>query len=165
MKNILITFCIIFFPFTLLPQNCDNSEFDFWIGKWKVEWIDENREKKEGTNFVKNILGKCVIEENFNGNPGLPFEGKSFSVFNSRKNIWQQTWVDNSGGYMVFEGKWNNGKMILSRNIEKDGKMIAQRMVFYNIKDDSLDWNWETSIDEGKTWKLNWKLHYTRLEK
>lgn len=164
MKKILITFCIIFFPFTLLPQNCDTKEFDFWIGKWKVEWIDENEEKKLGTNFIQNILGDCVIEENFNANPGLPFEGKSLSAFNSNKNIWQQTWVDNTGGYMVFEGGMFEGKMILSRSIQKNGKLILQRMVFYNIKSNSLDWNWEISEDSGENWLLKWKLHYTRME-
>ncbi len=64
---------------------------------------------------------------------------------------------------MVFTGGMNNNKMILSRKINRNDKEIIQRMIFYNILKDELDWNWESSEDNGKTWQLNWKLHYTKI--
>jgi len=39
------------------------------------------------------------------------------------------------------------------------------RMVFSNINPDSFDWDWQSSGDSGKTWKLAWHLHYTRVKK
>jgi hypothetical protein len=36
------------------------------------------------------------------------------------------------------------------------------RMVFTNIKPDSFDWRWEASTDGGKTWQVNWPIHYKR---
>jgi hypothetical protein len=139
------------------------AQFDFWVGKWKVEWQNNDSTKGAGTNTINSILGKCVIEENFDGKPGLDFTGKSYSVYNPNKKIWQQTWVDSQGGYMVFSGGMENDKMILSRKISVEDKKILQRMVFYNISEDELDWNWESSKDDGKTWQLNWKIHYTRI--
>ena len=45
---------------------------------------------------------------------------------------------------------------------DKNGQPILQRMLFYNIRADSLDWNWERSDDGGQTWKTLWKIHYER---
>jgi hypothetical protein len=52
--------------------------------------------------------------------------------------------------------------MILSREFEKDGKKINQRMVWYNIQENSLKWNWERSEDKGKNWKVLWEINYKR---
>ena len=149
-----------------INSKCDCGEcdqFDFWIGKWKVQWDNSDGTSGEGKNTVNSILNGFLIEENFNGNPGVEFEGKSFSVYNHNENIWQQTWVDTEGNYMVFTGQMEDDKMILSRKIIRDKKELIQRMVFYNISKDEFDWNWESSKDNSKTWKLNWKLHYSRL--
>jgi hypothetical protein len=143
---------------------CDDChQLDFWIGEWKVQWENSDGTASEGKNIVNSILNGCVIEENFNGNPGVDFKGKSFSVYNHTQRIWQQTWVDTEGNYMVFTGSKEDDKMILSRNIIQEGFEITQRMVFFNIEENSFDWNWEASKDNGKTWRLNWKLHYSRL--
>jgi hypothetical protein len=146
-------------------SKCDCKEchqFDFWFGKWKVEWQNDDGTNGEGTNIINSILNGCVIEENFDGNPGIAFRGKSFSVYNHKKEIWQQTWVDTEGNYMVFTGGMQKDKMILFRNITYEGKEITQRMVFYCISENSIDWNWESSTDNGENWKLNWELKYTR---
>lgn len=152
----------------LLAQNesaCDSPEchqFDFWIGNWKATWQDSSEITYTGSNTIIKILDDCVIAENFDGNPGIDFTGKSFSVYNKRKKIWEQTWVDSQGSYLLFTGGMNDNKMILSREVETKKGTVEQRMVFYNISDKSFDWNWEASLDNGMTWKLNWQIHYTR---
>lgn len=157
------------FPGFLTAQNqtvCEpkTSQFDFWIGKWNVEWANKDGTTGKGTNEIKLILNGCVIEENFDATTALNFEGKSFSVYNKNISVWQQTWVDDQGSYMAFTGGMTDGKMILSRNITIKEKEIIQRMVFYNITDKEFDWNWERSDDYAKTWQLNWKIHYSRIQ-
>jgi hypothetical protein len=63
---------------------------------------------------------------------------------------------------MIFTGGLEDDKMILSRTVETTKGALTQRMVFYIIQKDSFDWNWESSTDGGKNWKLNWKIKYTR---
>lgn len=171
-KAILISIILSLFTITpILSQDegkskceCDDChQFDFWIGGWKVQWENSDSTTSEGKNVINSILNGCVIEENFNGNPGVDFKGKSFSVYNHAQKIWQQTWVDTNGNYMVFTGSKEDDKMTLSKIIDYEGNEIIQRMVFYNIQENSFDWNWESSKDNEKTWQLNWKLHYTRL--
>jgi hypothetical protein len=138
-------------------------QFDFWIGKWKVEWKNQDSTTSEGINIVNSILDGCVIEENFDGNPGMNFRGKSLSVYSHNLKTWQQTWVDTEGFYMLFTGGIQDEKMILSRTVETTKGRLSQRMIFYNIQNDSFDWNWESSTDNGKNWKLNWKIKYSRI--
>jgi hypothetical protein len=135
------------------------AQFDFWLGKWELTWNDSSK----GTNEVEKILGNCVIQENFN-DPASVFCGKSWSTYNPAKKEWQQTWVDNQGGYIVLTGKFSDHKMILSTIPFKNekGEVQMSEMVFYNITKDSFDWNWEKSNDSGKSWVLNWKIHYQR---
>ncbi len=138
------------------------SEFDFWLGDWNLSWKDSEGKTQTGRNKINKILGGCVIEEDFSTEDGS-FTGRSFSVYNPTKGYWEQTWVDNSGGYMNFTGGMDGDKMILSRSItDKSGKVIIQRMVFYNISEKQFTWDWENSTDGGSTWNLLWQLNYMR---
>ena len=72
--------------------------------------------------------------------------------------------MDNNGGYLDFTGGMKGEEFILSRKGLIRGKPGMQRMRFYNIEKDSLDWAWEVSFDEGETWALAWLLRYKRSE-
>ncbi len=137
------------------------SQFDFWIGEWDLSWTGEDGTKHNGTNIISKILGDCVIQENFNA-PGMSFRGMSVSVFDSKSGKWKQTWVDDAGGYLDFMGEYRDGRMVLQRVADPDGKPFLQRMIWYNISADTLDWNWERSDDNGATWRVLWNIHYSR---
>ena len=160
---ILLVFSISLFSQSGNQKPCSSPEakqFDFWVGEWDLTWTDNNGNSQRGTNSITKILNRCIIEENFTGGS---FVGKSLSVYNPNKKVWQQTWVDNSGGYLEFSGGMDGDKMILSREFtNKDNKKVKQRMVFYNISENEMDWNWEKSTDDGNTWQLSWKIHYIR---
>lgn len=138
-------------------------QFDFWLGNWKVEWTSQGGELQQGTNRISRILDGCVIREEFDA-PPMQFRGMSHSVYNKLTGKWHQTWVDNTGGYLDFTGEFSDGKMILSRTAGKGDTSFLQRMVWYNIGKDSLDWNWERSDDDGATWAVLWNIRYTRTE-
>lgn len=143
-------------------------QFDFWLGEWDLSWPGEQSglpvgQTGSGTNTITAILDRVVIHESFVDSSPNGLRGMSVSVYNSRVGTWQQTWVDNQGGYLEFTGQFKDGKMVLSRHATtKDGKEILQRMVWHNLTTDQFDWNWEASEDSGKTWKVNWQIHYTR---
>jgi hypothetical protein len=134
------------------------SQFDFWTGEWDLSWGQDER----GSNHVERVMNGFVILENFDGEPGTPLKGMSVSTYVAPIGKWRQTWVDNRGGYLDFAGEFADGKMILSRDAQLDGKPIKQRMVWFNIAPNSLDWNWDRSEDGGGTWQTVWALHYVR---
>lgn len=133
-------------------------QFDFWLGEWDLTW-GENR---KGTNSITKILDGCVVLEQFDATLTAPFRGLSLSVYDAQSGEWQQTWVDNTYGYLVFRGRFSDGIMELRRTAHEHGRPFLQRMLWYNIAPDSLDWNWERSDDDGRTWQTLWSIHYRR---
>lgn len=137
------------------------AQFDFWLGNWELTWGDNGR----GTNEISRILDGRIIHENFNSTPdddSPPFKGVSVSAYDAPNDQWRQTWVDNQGGYLDFVGSFAEGKMILSREAIVQDKPVKQRMVWFNIREDSFDWAWERSEDDGRSWQTIWPIHYTR---
>jgi hypothetical protein len=139
------------------------SQFDFWVGDWIATWGDT----LHGTNHIEKMFGNCTVHENFS-DPNTNFVGQSWSVYNANYKQWQQTWVDNQGGYISLTGGMKGDSLILTTaertvpvKVSATGKLMS-RMVYYNIKPDAFDWSWEASTDGGQSWKQNWLIHYHR---
>lgn len=139
-------------------QTNSKNTFDFWLGTWDAYWTDSLK----GTNTITKILKTKVVEENFVFND-KSFVGRSWSVYDSAGKIWKQTWVDDGGSYLIFKGGQEGDKVILRLvdKVNKKGKLVSMRMVFYNIKKESFDWDWQSSEDE-KNWKSEWLINYKR---
>lgn len=136
------------------------TTFDFWVGSWDAYWNDSLK----GTNTITKAMNNKVVEENFVQNDKGYF-GKSWSVFDSAAGVWRQTWVDDTGAYLSFTGGKEGDKVILSKTDSrkgKNGKEVFMRMVFSNIKQQSFDWDWQSSEDSKNTWKTMWAIRYKR---
>ena len=149
------------------PKPCavkEQEQLEFWVGEWDLTWPGAQQgEVQRGTNSIRRVLDGCVVEENFSGGNDMHLRGKSVSIFEMRSGKWKQTWVDNEGGYLDFVGEFIDGQMILGREFTRpDGGKALQRMVFKNISQDAFDWSWESSSDGGKSWQVNWPIHYRR---
>ncbi|MEO8112359.1 MAG: hypothetical protein ABI594_20090 [Ginsengibacter sp.] len=135
------------------------AQFDFWVGQWDLTWNDTSH----GTNRVLKIMDGCTVNENFY-DPEIKYSGSSWSMYNPQLKMWQQTWIDNQGGYIALSGKFENNEMTLATQPQKlpNGKELISRMVFYNITPASFDWRWESTKDNEATWQTNWLIHYKR---
>ena len=136
--------------------------FDFWVGDWDISWTGGR-----GRNQITRILDGKVIEENFvaekgtNGQP--PLKGRSLSVYSTATKTWQQTWVDNQGGFIVLSAATDGDKRLFQTAVRKNGaRDVTDRMVFHKIQKNSFTWDWEHSTDGGKTWQLGWQILYKR---
>lgn len=144
----------------LLPEQ---KQLDFWLGEWDLTWPGAKEgELQHGANSIHRTLDGCVVEEKFSAESSGHLRGRSLSMLDAGSNKWKQTWVDNEGSYLDFSGEWKDGQMILSRETNRNGKTVLQRMVFKHITPTEFDWSWESSSDGGKTWKVNWPIHYKR---
>ncbi len=149
------------------PNPCtiaEQKQLEFWVGEWELTWPGaKTSDIGHGTNSIQRILDGCVVQENFSAQAAGPLRGTSFSTFDSIAQKWKQTWVDNEGGYLDFVGEFKDGQMILQREaVGKNGAKFLQRMVWKNIRANELDWSWEASQDGGKTWQVQWPIHYQR---
>jgi hypothetical protein len=149
------------------PNPCaaaEQKQFEFWVGSWDATWPGQTAgEIGHGTNNITRILDGCVVQENFASQDTTQLRGISVSIFNPNSGKWKQTWVDNQGSYLDFTGEFANGQMILQREaIQKNGTKSLQRMVWKNITPSEFDWSWEASTDGGKTWQVQWPIHYKK---
>src|SRR4051812_11813130 len=128
---------------------CDSPEshqLDFWLGDWALTYTQAGK-VEHSRNRVTRILDGCAILEEFTGAPGTKLDGRSVSTYDLATSKWKQAWVDNSGSFLDFTGAFAEGRMVLSREFERGGKRILQRMVFQDIRQDSLKWLWQRSDD------------------
>ena len=149
------------------PNPCatpEQKQFDFWVGEWELTWPGQKAgELGHGTNTIKRILDGCVVQESFSGQDAMHLRGTSVSIFDVSAGKWKQTWVDNEGGYLDFVGEFKDEQLILEREgTKKDGTKFLQRMIWKNIGPNELDWSWEASNDGGKSWQVQWPIHYKR---
>ncbi|MEP0369330.1 MAG: hypothetical protein ABJN36_02210 [Cyclobacteriaceae bacterium] len=160
-----ITFCFTNIQAQQLAALDSAQYFDFWVGEWTASWDEGNGVEQLGTNNITKSLDDKIIVENFRvtGGQSKGFKGMSMSVFQPRTNTWKQFWTDNQGGYFDFTGYFDGDKRIFqTAGVERGGKKVYQRMVFYDIAESSMTWDWESSSDGGDTWKLQWRIFYEK---
>ncbi|MBS0389437.1 MAG: hypothetical protein JSR15_13245, partial [Proteobacteria bacterium] len=78
-------------------------QFDFWIGDWSVT----EHGKAAGTNRIDRLLDGCALLENWVGAGGG--RGHSLNFYDPRRALWQQTWVDATGGSLNLTGQFSDG--------------------------------------------------------
>jgi hypothetical protein len=99
---------------TSTASSCSSAEhrqLDFWLGDWDVFDTKDNT-KVVARVQVQSILNGCVLLETYSDSDG--YEGRSFSSFDSTRNVWHQSWVTNRGQLLIIEGHFRSGVMELS---------------------------------------------------
>jgi len=125
-----------------------SHQFDFWIG----EWVVYSGEDLAGHSSIEPILDGCALRETWSGAKGSA--GSSFNFYKPQLGQWQQFWVWRNGTTLELTGGFKNGQMVLEGE-SKDGeeRPIRNRITWYDNTDGTVRQHWETSADEGNTWK------------
>jgi hypothetical protein len=134
------------------PPACAAPEyrsFDFWIGKWDVYDVG-------GTSIVAHadvrlILDGCVLLEEFRGSAG--HEGRSFTIYDSSRKVWHQTWVTNAGQLLVIEGQARDGLVELSGTERQSSGVERWVKGTWRINHDVVRETALRSMNKGKTWE------------
>lgn len=130
------------------------TDLDFWVGEWDCTFGED----VWASNRITKTLGGRVILEEFRSK-GL--SGMSTSVYNARLGRWRQTWVDDQGGYLVFEGGRVGEDFVLDQDPERSSSPGRARMVWSEITADGFDWDYQKQDEIGE-WKSAWLIRYTR---
>ena len=142
------------------PPGCPaevRRQFDFWVGDWSVTVNGQHA----GDNRIDRILEGCALLENWTGNGGM--SGKSLNFYIPGSEQWHQTWVDDRGGSLELDGKFADGKMVLSGSKrDKAGKTTINRITWNALPSGQVRQVWEQSSDDGKSWTVAFDGLYTR---
>lgn len=150
------------------PPPCSGPEhrtLDFWVGEWIVEWDQQGQiPAGTGTNRItRDEFGSCVITEHFQIDGG-GFKGFSVSTYRPGLKQWRQTWVDDQGGFFDLVGGPVSGAdhVFVLENKRVSENQPFQRMIWQDVKPDSLTWRWQRRTRADEPWADSWVIRYRR---
>jgi hypothetical protein len=123
-------------------------QFDFWIGRWSVKQSDGT---VAGTNTITRQHGGCVILESWVGRSGTT--GTSVNIYNAVTKQWHQSWVDSDGSLVAMDGEFRDGAIRMAGHMYGPRGRQKTRMTWTPLTATSLRQVWETSSDDGRTWR------------
>jgi hypothetical protein len=136
-----------------------HRQFDFWRGTWNVT----QNGKVAGTNRIEVVLDGCALLESWTGASGTT--GRSLNIYDATREVWHQTWVDSSGSLLTLEGKFIGGAMVLEGVAapEKGAASARQRITWTALTNGDVRQFWQSSTDDGRTWKTEFDGLYKRV--
>jgi hypothetical protein len=128
----------------------EHRQFDFWVGDWIVE--NPANGAQAGVNVVTRDFNGCVITEQWTS--GVGNRGSSYNVYDRRRGVWHQTWVDDSGSLLLLEGRFDGTSMVLlSPELTlPNGSRRINRMTWTPLEGGRVRQQMEASTDGGATW-------------
>ncbi len=137
-----------------------HRQFDFWRGTWNVT----QNGKVAGKNRIEVVLDGCALLESWTGSSGTT--GRSLNIYDATRDVWHQTWVDSSGSLLTLEGRFIGGAMVLEgvAAAEKGAAAVRQRITWTVLRNADVRQLWQSSADNGGTWKIEFDGLYKRVE-
>jgi hypothetical protein len=143
-------------PVAATPRFCQMTafhEFDFWIGDWDSY---DAHGVLQGHVLVTAILDGCALQEWWHGTDGAV--GSSFTIYDSTRNVWNQTWVSNHGTLLPLEGnRQGHAVVLLGFHIGADKRVELHRTSWTPLEGGRVHQLWDFSADGGKTWEINYE--------
>ncbi|MBA3319788.1 MAG: hypothetical protein H0T50_17080 [Gemmatimonadales bacterium] len=130
-------------------HGAEYRQFDFWIGDWNTYEIADSSKVVARTR-VSAFLDGCVLREDYRQNDGLA--GESYSLWDASRGVWHQSWVTNRGTLLLLDGRFRNGRMVLTGSEKSpDGTASLLRGTWWMEGRDVRE-RAERSADGGKSW-------------
>jgi hypothetical protein len=151
------------------PLGCNTPEshqFDFWLGKWEVH--PNGVERVVAHSLIEKKYTGCAVRENWMPlGKELTGGGGSLNLFDKRKKVWRQAWLDSTGTRVDFEGGLSDGVMTLTgawADFAGPGRDALVRMHYQKQPDGEVRQWAEASRDDGKTWIKAFDLLYRHVD-
>jgi hypothetical protein len=133
--------------------------FDRLAGTWDVTYDIYRKDGAvslyHGQVFYNRILNGDALQEiwtsDIHNKEPQPY-GTTIGFLDSTRQRWTAVYIFPAKGYSsIVSGGEAGGRIVLTGR-DPDGTM--QRWSIDNVQTDSFDWHFESSKDEGKTWRL-----------
>jgi hypothetical protein len=137
---------------------------DFWVGDWDLTFDQGNGQVGHAVNRItKDEFGSCVVSEHFE-QADIAYVGASHGSYDRARKQWVQTWVDSQGAYITLAGGPVEGQpwsFALETNEQAGSGRPHSRMIWQDVKPDSLTWRWQQRQPDG-SYRDSWVLRYQR---
>ncbi len=139
-------------------ENPEAHQLDFWLGQWVVS------SSGGGTGAHSDIsatVEHCAIIEKWTDQFGGT--GTSMNFFDPGSRLWRQIYVADGGTILDYAGTFHDGAMWFDSVRPIIGNGPKTRLVFHRVGADTVRQVFESSTDDGRSWKSTWEGVYVRL--
>lgn len=136
------------------------KKMEFLIGEWQFNTRFKLQNGAVGKGVSRSIvhttLGGRAIEDlycNLSPNGQTDNVGITVRAYNPRLGKWLMVFYDfDLGSRTEFQGEYKDGEFHFDGKGLHNGVELLEKVVFYNIKEDSYSWKMDRSYDGGETW-------------
>lgn len=151
------------------------SDFDFMIGDWTVTHHRLNKRlagctdwtEFSGTSSTRKILrGFGNVEDNVLHFPEGSVHAAAVRSFDPASRSWAIWWLDGRSPHHLHVpvvGTFADGVGSFFADDVLDGTPIRVRFLWYPNPGSHPRWEQAFSLDCGKTWEVNWVMHFQRV--
>jgi hypothetical protein len=149
------------------------SDFDFFIGSWRVAHR-RLRSRLKGCTEWEIFSGVCVVYKTLGGFgnvddniievPSGTYRAVSIRSFDATVGTWSIWWLDGRRPGMLdvpVVGRFVNGVGTFVTEDIWEGKPIRMRFLWTRPRPDAPHWEQAFSTDAGATWETNWVMDFT----
>ena len=139
-------------------ESAQHQQFNFWLGSWQVLKPDGS---EAGINHITSNHGGCVLSESYRTKTG--YQGESLNIYDASRNVWHQTWVDNTGLLLKLEGKFDGSSMVLQgKTKDQSGKYTLHKITWTPNKNGTVRQHWQTAQTKDQ-WQTAFDGLYVKL--
>ncbi|GCE08045.1 DUF1579 domain-containing protein [Dictyobacter aurantiacus] len=163
----------------------DITDFDFFLHTWdvvnkrkKVNSLYENPEDNQEAEWeeftgvsgmgTKYCDGRVMVDHYEGMFPsGQVVKGVNVRAYNPETGEWSFIWLDNrqAPDFEPLVGKFENGVGRFDSFITtNDGRRVLVCFQLDQFTENSFRWQQSFSMDDGKTWDVNWIMESTRRQ-
>lgn len=153
------------------------ADFDFLHGHWTIRnrrlaqrlASSSDWQEFESTASVRPILGGLGNTDSIvtNDMPGTgAFEGFTVRLFDPRRRVWSIHWASTLAPGRLdppLTGSFDGPHGVFQGHDTFDGRQIRVRFEWDAGNGSSARWQQAFSIDDGKTYEVNWVMEFERL--
>lgn len=159
------------------------SDFDFLVGDWQTVQTRSTKpliddapwETFNATIHMEKLPGNMGNMDSMVAPEWRPnWVGVAIRIFNGETGLWSIYWlagktagIDSTTGQLMVPvvGKFENDVGIFESEEVIEGKALRVRYTWTKVDADHVKWQQGFSFDNGKTWKVNWRMTGTRVKK
>lgn len=133
--------------------------FDFFLGRWIVR---DAAGKTIGRDIVTRELGGCMLVEHY---ADATDSGRGYGIMGVRDGLgtWHQTFMDDAGALLTFEGRRTGASMIWDGiDYGKGGAKRIHSVVFTPLRDGRVEERWRSSAGGGRRWRVVFDGFFSR---
>lgn len=149
-------------------------DFDFLVGRWRVRHRrlrerlvgDTRWEEFGGTSELRTLMeGLANVDDGLIELPAGSYRAVTLRSFDPASRRWAIWWLDGRHPHQIdapMVGSFDGGVGTFYADDLFNGRPIRVRFLWSHITPESCQWEQAFSVDEGRTWEVNWVMDFSR---